>query len=55
MTVQQLFTIDSNKNDNNNDNNKNNNNDSKQSPLCRMCRVENETVSHILTECKMLT
>ena len=25
-----------------------------ESPLCRMCRVENETVSHIVSECKML-
>ena len=25
-----------------------------ESPLCRMCRVENETVSHIASECKML-
>ena len=25
-----------------------------ESPLCRMCRVENETVSHIVNECKML-
>ena len=24
-----------------------------ESPLCRMCRVENETVSHIVSECKM--
>ena len=24
------------------------------SPLCRMCRVENETVSHIVSECKIL-
>ena len=23
------------------------------SPLCRMCGVENETVSHIVSECKM--
>ena len=25
-----------------------------ESPLCRMCRVQNETVSHIVSECKML-
>ena len=25
-----------------------------ESPLFRMCRVENETVSHIVIECKML-
>ena len=25
-----------------------------ESPLCRMCRVEKETVSHIVTECKVL-
>ena len=25
-----------------------------ESPLCRMCRVENETVSHIVSQCKML-
>ena len=25
-----------------------------ESPLCTMCRVENETVSHIASECKML-
>ena len=25
-----------------------------ESPLCRICRVENETVSHIVSECKML-
>ena len=25
-----------------------------ESPLCRKCRVENETVSHIVSECKML-
>ena len=25
-----------------------------ESPLCRMCRVKNETVSHIVSECKML-
>ena len=25
-----------------------------ESPLCRMCRVENETVSHLVSECKML-
>ena len=24
------------------------------SPICRICRVENETVSHIVSECKML-
>ena len=26
-----------------------------ESPLCRMCRVENETISQIVSECKMLT
>ena len=26
-----------------------------ESPLCRMCRVENETISHIVSESKMLT
>ena len=25
-----------------------------ESPLCRMCRVENEIVSNIVSECKML-
>ena len=25
-----------------------------ESSLCRMCRVENKTVSHIVSECKML-
>ena len=25
-----------------------------ESPLCRICRVENERVSHIVSECKML-
>ena len=25
-----------------------------ESHLCRICRVENETVSHIVSECKML-
>ena len=25
-----------------------------ESPLCRMCREENETLSHIVSECKML-
>ena len=25
-----------------------------ESPLCRMCRVENEIVSHIVSKCKML-
>ena len=25
-----------------------------ESPLCRMCRVENEIVSQIVNECKML-
>ena len=25
-----------------------------ESPLCRMCRVKNETVSYIVSECKML-
>ena len=25
------------------------------SPLCRMCRVENEPISHIVSECKMLS
>ena len=25
-----------------------------ESPLCRMCRVENEIVSQIVSECKML-
>ena len=25
-----------------------------ESPLCRICRVENELVSHIVSECKML-
>ena len=25
-----------------------------ESPLCRMCRVENKTVSHTVSECKML-
>ena len=55
-----MISNNNNNNNNNNSNNNNNNilinNNNKQdiTPLCRMCGERDETVSHVVAECKKL-